>query len=87
MSTAAKLTTEAAAATLIADGFTLVGERMAYLAATRVKVARYQSRGQTTPAATGRMIRDDARRRGGNVEDSKVTRYRDHGFVIVDVVL
>lgn len=83
----AKLTTEAATATLIADGFALVGERMTYLDAARVKVLRYQSRGQTTPAATGRMIREDARRRGDDVRDSKVTRYRDGGFVVVDIVL
>lgn len=82
-----KLTTEAAASVLLADGFTLVGERMAYLDAARVSVIRYQSRGQTTPVATGRMIREDARRRGDNVRDSKVTRYRDHGYVIVDVVI
>ena len=83
----AKLTTESVTAALLADGFALVGERMAYLAASRVKVLRYQSRGQTTPAAIGRMIREDARRRGDDVADSKVMRYRDHGFVIVDVVL
>lgn len=81
-----KITTEAAAAILLADGFSLVGERMTYLAAARVKVIRYQSRGQTTPAATGRMLRDDVRRRGDDVADSRVTRYRDHGSVIVDVV-
>ena len=82
-----KLTTEAAAAVLLSDGFTFVRQTTAYLDASVVTVARYQSRGQVTPPATGRMLREDARRRGDDVRDSKVTRYRDHGYVIVDVVL
>lgn len=72
-------------ATLTADGFTFARERDSYFGCRKVRTEVYKRRGSGTPAATGKMLREDTRRRGDNVEDSMTVRYSDHGYVVVEV--
>lgn len=72
-------------ATLTADGFTFVRERDSYFGCQKVRTEVYKRRGSGTPEATGKMLRDDTRRRGDNVEDSMTVRYSEYGYVVVEV--